>query len=140
MDVPLPEAVRAEQWARAQAQLARVRQHSRFYKEHLRHVPPILQDWEQWNSIPFTQAEHLVHWQSLLCVSQGHVQRMVTLQSSGTSGLPTRLAFSEGDLAATMALFLLGVGSRLLRGKWSVVLLPGAPRLPRGGALRVCAL
>ena len=44
-----------------------------------------------------------------LCVSQNDVNRIVTLQSSGTTGKPKRLFFSEADQELTIDFFHYGI-------------------------------
>ena len=56
--------------------------------------------------IPFTEPAHIVsEGYRLACVPMGDVARIVTLTSSGTSGEPKRIFFTEGDLRRIAALF-----------------------------------
>ncbi len=83
---------------------------------------------ENLHSLPFTTAEDLGRWEDFLCVSRGDVQRMVTLHTSGTTGGPKRLAFTEGDLARTVDFFRVGMSQLVGAGQKLAVLLPGAAR------------
>ena len=83
---------------------------------------------ENLHSLPFTTAEDLARWEDFLCVSRGDVQRMVTLHTSGTTGGPKRLAFTEGDLARTVDFFRVGMSQLVGAGQKLAVLLPGAAR------------
>jgi phenylacetate-coenzyme A ligase PaaK-like adenylate-forming protein len=56
------------------------------------------------------------------------VERIVTVHSSGTSGPPKRLAFSQGDLAATREFFQIGMAQLVRSGDRALVLWPGAKR------------
>ena len=78
--------------------------------------------------LPFTTAEELRKWGEFLCVSQGDVQRMVTLHTSGTTGQPKRLAFTDADLARTRDFFAVGMSQLVRAGQRLAVLLPGAER------------
>jgi phenylacetate-coenzyme A ligase PaaK-like adenylate-forming protein len=123
----LVEAIEAEQRARLQAQADYARARSRFYREHLpgisgNHVSRAL------SGLPFTTAQDILDWQSFLCVSQDRVERMVTLQSSGTSGPPKRLAFSLADLALTKDFFQAGMAQLVRAGDRALALWPGAAR------------
>jgi phenylacetate-coenzyme A ligase PaaK-like adenylate-forming protein len=62
-------------------------------------------------SLGFTTPADLVRADPpLLAVSQGSVDRVVTLPTSGTSGAPKRIAFSAADRAATVDFFTAGMG------------------------------
>ncbi|WP_291440606.1 AMP-binding protein [Desulfovibrio sp.] len=88
---------------------------------------------ENMRGLPFTTAEDLARWQDFLCVSQGAVRRMVTLHTSGTTGQPKRLAFTDADLARTQDFFRAGMSQLVGAGQTLAVLLPGAER-PNGVA------
>ena len=83
---------------------------------------------EDLSHLPFTSAEDLRNWGDFLCVSQGAVQRMVTLHTSGTTGQPKRLAFTDADLARTRDFFAVGMSQLVRAGQRLAVLLPGAER------------
>ncbi|MTJ93413.1 MAG: phenylacetate--CoA ligase [Desulfovibrio sp.] len=83
---------------------------------------------EDLTRLPFTTAEDLRNWGDFLCVSQGDVQRMVTLHTSGTTGQPKRLAFTDADLARTRDFFAVGMSQLVRAGQRLAVLLPGAER------------
>ena len=53
---------------------------------------------------------------------------MVTLHTSGTTGTPKRMAFTEGDLARTREFFAVGMRQLVRTGDRLAVLLPGADR------------
>ena len=83
---------------------------------------------EDMRGLPFTTADDLARWEDFLCVSRGDVQRMVTLRTSGTTGSPKRLAFTEADLARTIDFFRVGMSQLVRPGQKLAVLLPGAAR------------
>jgi phenylacetate-CoA ligase len=98
--------------------------------------------------LPFTTAADIKEnalW--LLCVSQSEIERVVTLQSSGTSGEPKRLYFTRDDQELTLDFFHVGMSTLTEPGDRVLILLPGerpgsvgdllAKALPRLGAYGV---
>ena len=99
-----------------------------FYATRLQGRERNLATLEDLRHLPFTTAEDLRNWGDFLCVSQGDVQRMVTLHTSGTTGQPKRLAFTDADLARTRDFFAVGMSQLVRAGQRLAVLLPGAER------------
>ncbi|MDO5484306.1 MAG: AMP-binding protein [Desulfovibrionaceae bacterium] len=81
---------------------------------------------EELRQLPCISGQDLKEYRDFLCVSQGEVQRIVTLQTSGSAGPPKRLAFSEQDLARTRDFFSIGMSQLVQPGDRLLVLLPGA--------------
>jgi len=76
--------------------------------------------------LPFTTQEELrEHGQELLCVSQSQINRVVTLNTSGTSGEPKRLWFTSEDQALTVDFFRAGMSTLVGSGDKVMILLPG---------------
>lgn len=126
--IPLPDRVRAAQLRLLRQTLAHAATHSRFYQKTLAGVDLRLDSLAALARLPFTTVEDLRRWQDFLCISQGDVQRIVTLQTSGSTGQPKRLAFSEHDLQRTAAFFAVGMTQLVGPGQSLLVLLPGADR------------
>ena len=99
-----------------------------FYATRLQGYGLNLATLEDLTHLPFTTADDLRNWGDFLCVSQGDVQRMVTLHTSGTTGQPKRLAFTDADLARTRDFFAVGMSQLVRSGQRLAVLLPGAER------------
>lgn len=99
-----------------------------FYAARLRECDLDITSVDDLERLPFTTAEALRNWGDFLCVSQGDVQRMVTLHTSGTTGQPKRLAFTDADLARTRDFFAVGMSQLVGAGQRLAVLLPGAER------------
>ena len=99
-----------------------------FYATRLQGRERNLTTLEDLRHLPFTTAEDLRNWGDFLCVSQGDVQRMVTLHTSGTTGQPKRLAFTDADLARTRDFFAVGMSQLVRAGQRLAVLLPSAER------------
>ena len=99
-----------------------------FYRKHFQGCDLKLARLDELQRLPFTTAQDLQGWGDFLCVSQGDVQRMVTLHTSGTTGQPKRLAFTDADLARTRDFFAVGMSQLVRAGQRLAVLLPGAER------------
>lgn len=61
----------------------------------------------------------------LLCASQDEIARVVTLNSSGTTGTPKRVFHTAEDLEATTDFFSRGMANMLGAGETALVFLPG---------------
>lgn len=78
-------------------------------------------------ALPLTGEEDLRrHGAQMVCVSQDAVSRIITLQSSGTTGPPKRLYFTDADLERTLDFFHRGMQTLVDPGQQVAVLLPGA--------------
>lgn len=72
------------------------RSRSTYYRDY----PEQLQSLSELTTLPFLTGTDLVeHGQQLVCVSQSEISRVVTMQTSGTSGRSKRLFFSRGSAA-----------------------------------------
>jgi phenylacetate-coenzyme A ligase PaaK-like adenylate-forming protein len=76
--------------------------------------------------LPFTTALDLgERGPEFLCVSQDDVGRVVTLNSSGTTGTPKRLCFTVDDQELTVDFFRVGMSTLTAPGDRVSILLPG---------------
>lgn len=83
-------------------------------------------DWDGFASLPFTTSRDLRRDPlQFLCVSHTQVARAVTIQSSGTTGLPKRLFFTEEDLERTVDFFCYGMSTLVQAGQRVLILMPG---------------
>ena len=73
----------------------------------------------------------------MVCVSQDEIARIITLQSSGTTGAPKRLFFTEEDIEATRQFFHIGMQNMVASGQMVAILLPGATPDSTGHLLAV---
>jgi len=124
----LPRLLAEAQAAALRRALRYVAARSAFYAARLQGCDLDLATTADLGRLPFTTAEDLRRWTDFLCVSQGDVQRMVTLHTSGTTGQPKRLAFTDADLARTKDFFAVGMSQLVRAGQRLAVLLPGAER------------
>ena len=110
-------------------QIARVRAVSPFYARlyaGLSAEEP-LSSLAELRALPCMTQEDIVRCgKQLLCCPPGQVRRMVTMQTSGTTGTPKRLAFSDRDLSDTVDFFREGM--RLLCGPGDrvMIFMPGS--------------
>lgn len=118
--------------------LAHVGTHSGYYRAALAGLPRRLEDLSQLRQLPFTgPASIRQNPLQFVCVSQGDIQRVVTLQSSGTSGAPKRIYFTAADQELTVDFFGVGMSVLTEPGERVLILLPGATPGSVGDLLRL---
>lgn len=100
--------------------------HSPFYREYLAHLGPgIPESLSDLRKLPFLTREDIItQGNRLLSVSQSRVARIITMQTSGSTGLPKRFSFTAEDLASTSDFFLHGMYSLIDGDDRVLVLLP----------------
>ena len=99
------------------------REHDRqgFY----RNLPASVRSLDELAELPFTTAADLAeHGGAMLLTSQGAVQRIVTEQTSGTTGAAKRLFYTAGDLENTVRLFMAGLGELIFPGDAAMICFP----------------
>lgn len=118
-------ALEAYQLERLNATL-RLAQNSPFYRQHLAGAPSALTSLDELPLLPFTTAQHIRdQGLRLLCVSQDAIGRVVTLDSSGTTGSPKRVYFTPADQELTIDFFHHGMSTFTEPGDRVLILLPG---------------
>jgi phenylacetate-coenzyme A ligase PaaK-like adenylate-forming protein len=118
-------ALRTCQLKRLKETLRHAVSNSPFYRERLVGVPPC-HSLDDLKELPFTTARDIVEQGlQMVAVSQGGIERVVTLQSSGTTGQPKRLYFTRLDLQRTQDFFRCGMSQVLKSGDRVLVFLPG---------------
>ncbi len=124
---PLKRAdLEAYQLDRLRATLDLARTRSPFYRRHLAEAPARLEALAGLARLPFTTAADLrAQPLQFLCVSQDEIQRVVTLDTSGTTGAPKRLYFTRPDQALTVDFFRVGMSTFTAPGDRVLILLPG---------------
>lgn len=99
---------------------------SRFYRERFRagHVNSL----KEFAELPFTAPEDLLlDGPSMSCVSAGDISRIVTLmETSGSSGTPKRVYFTEADQERTIDFFHHGMLEFAVPGDRVLILFPGS--------------
>lgn len=140
--------IEAYQLRQLQETLRLARAKSPFYRRHLVAAPPELLSLEVLAQFPFTTPEDIRrNALQFVCVSQDDIQRVVTLDSSGTTGEPKRIYFTKDDQELTLDFFHIGMSTFTEVGDQVLILLPGerpgsvgdllATALPRLGAVGI---
>ena len=94
-----------------------VREKSQFYGLKLKKFPEQIRSLEEFSEFPFTTAEDLRNNPGqFLCVSQNEVSRIVTLNTTGTTGLPKRCFFTPEDQELTRDFFGVGMSTLVETG------------------------
>ena len=128
MAVPLDrDALVAYQVEALNQTIAYARSNSPFYQNLLAGLPVRpLTNLNALSRLPFTTASDLYqNSMRFLCVSQSLVPHVVTLNTSGTTGTPKRLFFSEDDLERTVDFFHHGMATLVSSGQGVLTLMPG---------------
>lgn len=132
------ERLEIYQLEQLRAQLALAKNNSRFYAGHLAGFEPEslqnLTDFGHWPQI--TPHDLKEHGEAMLCTSQSKIWRVITLQTSGTTGLPKRLFFSERDLTRTARYFHYSLKKLAKDCRNLLVLMPGGVPGSVGDVLR----
>jgi phenylacetate-coenzyme A ligase PaaK-like adenylate-forming protein len=102
-------------------------QRSPFYRKLLQGVAePELTCLADLRRLPFTAADDIRrHGLQFLCASQDDISRVVTLDSSGTTGAAKRLFFTPTDQYLTIDFFQYGMAALTEPGDKVLILLPG---------------
>ncbi|GLB31411.1 hypothetical protein LAD12857_33340 [Lacrimispora amygdalina] len=100
---------------------------SRYYKKLLAQTDiDSIKSISGFHAVPFTYPEDIRKKPTdFLCVSEKEVKRIVTLNTSGTSGEEKRIYFTEGDLNQTIDFFQYGMNCLTDQSDRVLVLLPG---------------
>lgn len=97
---------------------------SGFYRRHLPRVE--VGELVDVRDLPFTTADDLrTDPLRFLCVSQDEISRVVTLDTSGTTGPPKRVHFTPADQELTVDFFSVGMSTFTAAGDRVLILLPG---------------
>jgi len=114
------------QLVKLQETLDWVNSKSRFYPRLYSGLDCKIASFQDMNKLPFTTSEDLKENPlDFLCVSQNDVNRIVTLQSSGTTGKPKRLFFTEADQELTIDFFHHAMLTLVVPKDRVLILLPG---------------
>lgn len=121
------EVIDAYQLEKLRETIDLCREKSLFYRRHLkgfsgRHIAAL----RDLSRLPFTTSQDISdNSLQFLCVSQDEIQRVVTLQTSGSTGNPKRLYFARQDLELTIDFFAHAMSAFVQSGDKVLILLPG---------------
>lgn len=121
------EALQEYQLQQLKKTLTYAKARSRYYKRKLAEIDiDSINSISGFETLPFTVPEDMKTKSSeFLCVSEKEIKRIVTLNTSGTSGEEKRIYFTEKDLALTIDFFQYGMRCLTDHGDRVLVLLPG---------------
>jgi phenylacetate-CoA ligase len=124
-----PQLLRTEleayQLSKLRQVLQMAREKSTFYKKHLARAPGTINQLEDLAQFPFTTADDLRReGLQFLAISQSEIQRVVTLDTSGTTGSPKRLYYTRQDQELTIDFFQHGMSTFTGQGDRVMILLP----------------
>lgn len=105
-----------------------VRDKSRFYRERLALVnPDDIRATADVARLPFTTPADLAACpEAFLCVPPSRIGRIVTLSTSGTTGRPKRLFFTDADQELTVDFFHRGMMTMASPGDRVMIFMPGS--------------
>jgi phenylacetate-CoA ligase len=102
-----------------------VLEHSSFYRDHLSGYPSSISSLQEFSNLPFTTADNLrTNSTGFVCVSQDAISRIVTLDTSGTTGQSKRCYFTCDDQELTVDFFGVGMSTLVSQGDRVLILLP----------------
>ncbi len=122
-----PEAIAEYQLHAIQKTVARARCKSSYYAARLNAFPD---EWprslDEFAHAPLTPSADIVErGHEFLCVPQSEISRVVTLESSGTSGSRKRVFFTAEDQELALDFFAHGVAAMAAKGDRMLIALPG---------------
>ncbi len=126
------ELMRARQLELLNFQLHRAKSRSPFYRDY----PDALTSLEELKSLPFTSADDIrQHFSQLCLVHPDEFARLRTASTSGTSGAPKRIAYSQYDCMRTLDFFECGLGELIFPGDRVLICMPFTDSLSLGGLI-----
>ena len=120
------EAIESYQLAQLRKTIDWVKNKSSFYRQKLGHIEPeAITDFSVFSKLPFTWPQDVQNNpQRLVCTGQGDIARIVTLRSSGTTGQPKRIFFTQADQELTIDFFDYGMRNLVGPQDRVMILLP----------------
>jgi len=135
---PSQETLQAYQLGEIQKTLMYAKEKSRFYQSALSDIDlNAIQTLKDFERIPFTTPEDIKQSaHDFVCVPSSDIERIVTLNTSGTTGDEKRLFFTHEDLEATIDFFQYGMNCLVDESDKVMVLLPGVAQASIGDLLK----
>ena len=115
------EGLEALQLTRLNEMLTRLKARGGFYRNY----PEKLDALEDLQNLPFTTAQDLsAHPGQFLLTSQSEVSRVISGATSGTTGMPKRVFYTETDTEHTVGFFAAGIREMLQPGEACLIAFP----------------
>lgn len=120
----IAEAMSSYQLKKIRETIALAKARSRFYAE-LYSTLPLPEDLDDFAQYPLISQEDVIaRGPQLLCVRQGEIARVVTLNTSGTTGISKQLFFTRSDIDITLDFFQHGMKTLCQQGDRVLILFP----------------
>lgn len=121
------EIIESWQLEKLKENIGYVKSNSNFYKNKLKNISEDdIKSFRDFEKLPFTTSDELskdsLHF---LCISQKNIERIVSLDTSGTLGKPKRIYFTKEDQELTIDFFHYGMKCLVKTGDRVLILLPG---------------
>ncbi|MFA5055882.1 MAG: DVU_1553 family AMP-dependent CoA ligase [Dehalococcoidia bacterium] len=120
------QAIESYQLARLRKTVALAKERSAFYRSQLAGIDPDgIVNFTHFAELPFTNPQDIrANPYGLLCTPQTEIERIVSLQSSGTTGEPKRFYFTKEDQELTIDFFDYGMRNLVGPSDRIMILLP----------------
>ncbi|NMA66950.1 MAG: phenylacetate--CoA ligase family protein [Clostridiaceae bacterium] len=103
-----------------------VKDNSLFYKNQLQDISGNISSLKDFSEIPFTYSKDISEDPyRFLCMPEKFVKRIVTLNTSGTTGANKRIFFTENDLNMTVDFFAAGFKAMAGKNDRVLIMMPG---------------
>lgn len=134
-----PGAMRSWQLEKIREIVEYARSRSRFYAELYGGLKPV-ESFADFEKYPLISQQNIIdHGTSMLCVPQGEIARIISMDTSGTTGRPKRLYYTASDIALTLDFFEQGMSTLCGSNDRVLILFPASA--PEGvGSLLKTAL
>ena len=135
------ETIETVQLQKLNRLLLREKKRAGFYRD----LPEHLDRLSDLAELPFTtEADLSQRASSLLLTSQSDISRILSDATSGTTGLPKRVFYTDGDLENTVRLYMAGLGELIFPGNTAMICFPfsgpnGLGELIAEAITRLCA-
>jgi len=119
--------IEAYQLAKLKETMIFARQHALFYRRHLAGIDvDKIHNKADLDSLPLTEQWALRNEPTeFLCIGLDKISRVLTLQTSGTTGVSKKIFFSEADMELTTDFFRWGMANLTRPGDNVLILMPG---------------
>ncbi len=133
------EVIETYQLAQLRKTLTLVKERSAYYRSRLAGIDPDgIVSFSRFAELPFTSPQDIRDDPyAFVCVPQREIERIVSLQSSGTAGEPKRVFFTKEDQELTIDFFDYGMRNLVGPADRIMILLPGELPGSVGDLLRI---
>lgn len=102
------------------------KEHSSFYKKQLQNISENISSLKDFSEIPFTYSKDIAdNPYNFLCMPEKFINRIVTLNTSGTTGNNKRIFFTENELNMTVDFFEAGFKAMVNKNDRVMIMMPG---------------